>query len=245
MKNQNNKNSVRTFVRTKALPAFNKNLSFLVFLVTLFSVRWSLADHYRVPSGSMQPSIEIGDHIVVDKTAYQLKLPFTDIILKKTGEPKHGDVVVFTSPLSAQPANQAGKTDSKIRMVKRLIGLPGDIIEIEKGFVSVNGAREAYTLLEDYNREALLYFHVRILERSYALKRNPKLMKYDNEKITLTVPQDSYFMMGDNRDNSYDSRFWGFVPRSNLIGKAIGVAFNAKLDRYIPKMDLSRIGKAL
>lgn len=158
--NKANNKKLNNLIQAKLLPALNKNLGFLVFALSLFSVRWSLADHYRVPTGSMKPSIEIGDHIFVDKTAYQLKIPFTNIPLVKTGKPSRADVVVFTAPLSEQT-----------RMVKRAIGLPGDTIKIENGFVSVNGFKEAYAPIKYFNKEALIHFHVKILERSYAVQR--------------------------------------------------------------------------
>lgn len=238
MKKKKNITSLIQASLKKRLPVLQRNLGFFVCILSLFSIRWSLADHYRVPTGSMKPSIKVGDHILVDKTAYQLKLPFTDISLKKTGTPKRGDVVVFTAPLAEQTT-----------MVKRVIGLPGDHIKVENGFVTINGVKEVYSpsiaSADNYNREALIYFKVMIRERAYAVGRDKNKMQFKKEAIEFIVPDGQYFMMGDNRDYSYDSRYWGMVPEKNLIGRAFGVALNARFEKFVPKVDLSRVGATL
>ena len=105
-----------------------ENKGFILFLLFFFSIRWSIADHYRVPSGSMLPTIEIGDHVLVNKMAFDIKIPFTDYVVAENEKPKRGDIIVFKYP-----------KDPSINYVKRLIGLPGDYIEIVDGFIKING----------------------------------------------------------------------------------------------------------
>ena len=104
-----------------------KNRGFILFVILMFSVRWSIADHYRVPTRSMISAIEIGDHVFVNKMAYDIKLPFTNIVLHKRTDPKKGEIVIFENP-----------KNPSINFVKRLIGEPGDKISIRDGFVFVN-----------------------------------------------------------------------------------------------------------
>lgn len=211
-----------------------KHKGLLVVALVLISIRWSIADHYRVPTGSMKPTIEVGDHILVDKTAYHVKLPFTDTPLFKTKSPKRGDIAVFIFP-----------KDNKTRMVKRMIGLPGDKIKIdEQGFVHINGQKMALRFKRDFNREALIHFNVLIPERMYTIQREKQNLHYNNPR-EFTVPKEQFFVLGDNRDNSYDSRYWGFVPERNLLGQAHAVAFNITLENFIPEVKLSRVGKIL
>jgi signal peptidase I len=212
-----------------------KHKGLLVVALVLVSMRWSIADHYRVPTGSMEPTIHVGDHILVNKTAYHVKLPFTDTPLFKTGSPQRGDIAVFIFP-----------KDNETRMVKRIIGLPGDkVIVDEQGFVHINGQKMALRFKRDFNREALIHFNVLIPERMYTIQRNNQNLHYKQERREFVVPQGQYFVLGDNRDNSYDSRYWGFVPERNLLGQAHAVAFNFTLNNFIPEVKLSRVGKIL
>jgi signal peptidase I len=152
-----------------------------------------------VPSGSMEPTLLPGDHMLVNKLCYDLKVPFTDLVLAPLGDPQRGDVVVFKNP-------QGHGSD----FVKRIVGLPGETVEMRGEVVYVNGR----PLAQDWGRYA---------PRSHAGERFGP----------FTVPQGSYFMMGDNRDNSYDSRFWnqgrgGFVPRDEIVGRAEVVLWSWK-----------------
>lgn len=170
---------------------FRKNTRFMVLVTLIFLVRGTFADQYWVPSGSMLPTIQIGDLVLTNKMAYDLKLPFTQVSLMRTGEPQRGDIVVFTGP-----------ADGK-RLVKRFVGMPGDQIEIRAGEIYINHEYMGTYPEGDVTR-------------------------------TIIIPKDRYFAMGDNRGNSLDSRYWGFVPRENILAKAHHVAFN-----------LSRFGQAL
>lgn len=206
---------------------FDKHKSTLVFIFSLLAMRWSFADHYRVPSGSMEPNIQIGDHIGVNKMAYELRLPFTRIALLKTGEPKPGDVMVFESPL-----------DSDITMVKRLIAGPGDHVVLTNGEIQINGQK----IIIDGDIEELAYSEI-WQNRKIDIQRVD--IGRNNREQEFTVPADMFFFMGDNRDNSYDSRFWGFVPRRNIKGQAKFVLWNVGLEDFVPYADLARIGLRL
>lgn len=153
------------------------------FLLSLFFVRGSLANWYYIPSGSMLPTLEVGDFVFVNRTAYALHLPFTRISLARRAEPKLGEIVVFDGP-----------NDGPL-MVKRLIAVPGDHVAIKDGQLRVNGER---ICLPDCDRRTAGLFD-------------------------FVVPAESYFVLGDNRENSADSRSWGLLPRSHLVGRGWGL----------------------
>jgi len=189
-----------------------KHKSILLFICLLASFRGAVADWHPVPTGSMKPTILEGDVIWHNKLAYDLKFPFTNVQLLNLGDPKRGDIVVVNSD----------KAD--MRLVKRLIGLPGDVIRIENNQLSVNGIAAQYqTLTEDdlsslrtvdresgrYRFEMLdgLPTHV-VHHRSVNASYKPMFIP--------TVPEGHYFMMGDSRNNSVDSRYYGSFPRQEI-----------------------------
>lgn len=202
-----------------------KNRSLIGVLAVLLVVRSTFINQYVVPTGSMIPTISIGDRIFTNRVAFDLKLPFTNIVLMKLGEPERGDVVVFESP------KEAG-----LVLVKRLIGLPGDQIKIDNGFVEVNG-----TKLDDYNGQNPEHpeYHERNGTHTYLIRRYPEVMR--GERMAFTVQPDTYFFMGDNRDHSADGRVFGLVRRELLIGRASRVLFSMDF----PTFRFERIGKAL
>jgi signal peptidase I len=198
-----------------------KNIGTITVLSLMLLVRSTFANQYLVPTGSMIPTIAIGDRIYTNRVAYDLKLPFSNIVLKSLGEPKHGDVVVFESP-----------KEKGLVLVKRLIALPGDQVRITNGFVELNGKR-----LDDYDGRSLVYREF-LYGHRYSIQRDENSKP---EKISFTVPENHYFMMGDNRDHSADGRYFGFVERSLLIGRADRVLFSMDL----PSVKLERFGKKL
>jgi signal peptidase I len=207
-----------------------QNGSFLAALTILLVVRGTFADQNVVPSGSMEPTIHIGDHILVDKTAYDLRLPYSGVRLWQRAEPERGDIVVFFRP-------QDG-----LRLVKRLVGLPGDRIHVENGFVTVNGepvagSKSGQSALNVGDHDEVIYQEV--LGRHHAtIKRTLSLVR--TETTDYVVPENQYFAMGDNRDNSYDSRGWGFFPRESIQGRAVGVIYNVSWNP-LPSAELDRI----
>lgn len=202
-------------------------LSLMALIV--FSCRSSLADWYEVPSGSMLPTIQLGDRIFVNKLAYDLRMPFSGTyipFLDKTipykkfatlGEPKRGDIVVFVYP-----------EDNRTDYVKRLVGLPGDRIEVRANILYINGVampREVISQDElpagaEHDPEAMLYKETIEGVQHFVFEKNA------DDYGPTSVPDGMYFMMGDNRDNSSDSRAWGFVPAENLRGRALRVVLS-------------------
>lgn len=193
-------------------------------IVLILTVRWALFEPYLIPSGSMIPSLLIHDHILVNKFSYGIRLPFTNIWAAKFGLPKRGDIVVFKS------VEQDG-----IFVVKRVIGLPGDEIRITaNGELVINGrtmpkrnlsAAETARLLKDWpdeERRAYLerfeFAEENLDGHKHLAIRNPS--ESSLEQGPYQVPPGSIFMMGDNRDNSADSRVWGALPLDHILGRA-------------------------
>ena len=203
------------------------NKSFFALLFLFLLVRSTFANQYVVPTGSMLPTIQLGDRIFVNRVAYDLKLPFSNIILKRFDEPKHGDIIVFDSP--AKPG---------LTLIKRLIALPGDHLVIDNGFVTINDKK-----LDNFDGKSPNYTEVSG-EHTYLIQRIPEMAR--REHLDVVVPPDHYFMMGDNRDNSADSRVIGFVARELLIGKAKNVLFSVNFSRPFEDMVMwNRIGHKL
>lgn len=157
-------------------------------LVLAFIIRSFIIQAFEIPSGSMEDTLLIGDHLFVNKFIYGLKIPFTDKRILKLRDPQRGDVMVFEFP-----------EDRSKDFIKRLVGVPGDQIQIKAKHVYVNGV--LYQNPHEVHKEA-----------NYIAQRD--------DFGPFTVPADSYFMMGDNRDRSYDSRFWGVIKASDIKGKA-------------------------
>lgn len=205
----------------------------LIIALVLFSIRSSLADYNVVPSGSMNPTIIEGDRVYVNKLAYDLKVPFTTWHLAQWSNPKRGDIVVFFSPLDGT------------RLVKRVIGLPGDTIELRDEQLIINGkpvnyaslSPEISTQLPSGEQEHSRFATEKLPGHSHAVMALPEVPA----KRTfgpVRVPEGSYFMMGDNRDNSFDSRYFGVVPRNRIVGKATDVMFSIdKNDYWLPRSE--------
>ena len=191
-----------------------------VFFILFF--RWIAFDHYVIPSGSMIPTFLVYDHIVVQKYPYGIRVPFTKKWLWRKGLPKRGDIVIFRS------------TKGSYFMVKRVIALSGDHLKIQDRQIWINGERVQAQSLEikneDYN-ENLSYalgasvsdydMNTEFLDSRQYQVLWKKIDSYQNYE--MTVPKGSLFVLGDNRNNSQDSRYWGFLPVENLMGKAIGI----------------------
>lgn len=197
---------------------------FLLALGLIFVVRGSFADQNYVPSGSMEPTIQVGDHVLVDKLAYDLHLPYMKTRVLYLGEPRRGEIIVFHSP------------ENDMRLVKRLIAVPGDHVRIENGYVWVNDQAPLETPAVMAQPEIVV--HDRIGTHAATLKRTRALFRPDY--FDFVVPPGQYFAMGDNRDNSWDSRAWGFIPRANLEGRALGVIYNLAW-ALPPRVRLDRI----
>src|SRR5262245_55357541 len=193
----------------------------LILLFIGFSLRSSLADWNDVPTGSMKPTILEGDRVFVNKLAYDLKVPFTTWHLAEWSNPRRGDIVVFFSPHDGQ------------RLVKRVIGLPGDTIELRNNTLVLNGALIEYKpiaeeLLRDVapaDRASHVFAAEQLSGQSHAVAAYP-MVRALRDFGPYQVPEGRYFMMGDNRDDSFDSRYYGCVERKQIVGQATCVALS-------------------
>ncbi len=202
---------------------------FIVFVIV--PAKSSLADWNWVPTGSMNPTILEGDLIYVNKIAYDLRFPLTLHRLAKWSNPQRGDIVVCFSP------------DDGTRLVKRVIGQPGDTIELKNNTLFLNGGPAGYTKIDskyqenlpDNLKEKCILTMEDLDGISHAIMSIPSITAIRSFG-PVTVPQNSYFVMGDNRDNSKDSRYFGFVERKSIIGKAKGVITSFDItDKYQPR----------
>jgi signal peptidase I len=197
--------------------------AFFPILLIVLLVRSFLVEPFRIPSGSMRPTLLEGDFIVVNKYNYGLRVPFTGSKFLEVGTPKRGDVVVFKHM----------KKDESIDMIKRVVGLPGDHIEYKNKKIYVNGKpaeQESIGDKMDNDPEGPHPWQVRHASETLGDIRHDIYMHTDHSHSTpqyhfdnIVVPANSYFVMGDNRDNSDDSRYWGFVNDQDILGRAMGI----------------------
>jgi signal peptidase I len=198
--------------------------SFFPVLAAVLVLRSFVVEPFQIPSSSMVPTLEVGDYILVNKFSYGLRLPVLKTKILNIGQPQRGDVIVFFPP-----------NDNRY-FIKRLIGLPGDHIEYHNKVLTINGERADQTLLA-----ALPPSHP-ILELAEE-KLGPvthqihKDLRIDRGDFSAVVEPGHYFMMGDNRDNSSDSRYWGQAPEENIVGKAFAVWMHWESLRDIPSFD--------
>ena len=187
----------------------------LLAIVIAFFIRTFVIQAYKIPSGSMKPTLLIGDHILVSKFNYGIRLPLVRSTLIPVGTPTRGDIVVFIYP-----------EDRSKDFIKRLIGLPGDVIEIRNKNILLNGL--------PWRDTRGVYVDNLIIPGSVQPRDNFG---------PVTVPEGSLFVMGDNRDESYDSRFWGFVPMKDVLGKALIIYWSWNQESHGVRLD--RIGSIL
>jgi signal peptidase I len=231
-----------------------ENLKSIIGALAIFLVlRAFLIEAYRIPSGSMIPSLLVGDWLFVNKAIYGAHVPFTRVNLPAYREPKRSDVVVFVSPYQADEASRGA--DPTPTLVKRLVGTPGDTLYMRDGLLHVNGIAQRQGFGADTTPEPgiansidpLFDWQKKVGLKSSRFGAAPAQPTHDNWG-PLVVPPRRLFMMGDSRYNSKDSRYWGFVPRENVRGKPLFVyySYNADdSDRPLPMLtDIrwSRIG---
>lgn len=199
------KNKLMTLWREWGIP-----LLIVISIVT--PLRSAVADYNYIPSGSMQPTLLAGDNVLVNKLAYDLKVPFTTLHIAEWGNPQIGEVVVFYGP------------KNQIRMVKRVVGIPGDTVEMKDNCLLINGNAVSYEPsppeknLPPAVREHCEFNYEALCKTPHTIMKMPLSASVKNFE-PITVPEDKYFLLGDCRDNSYDSRFWGFVDRSDIVGR--------------------------
>jgi signal peptidase I len=208
--------------------------SFFPVILIVFLLRSFVVEPFKIPTGSMVPTLLVGDFILVNKFAYGIRLPLVNKKIIAIGEPQRGDVMVFRFP-----------EDPSIDYIKRVVGVPGDKVVYENKRLTINGVLQPRKQVADYlNRERVHYSsqyeetlgsveHAILQEgdapsgvpftRPFPFREN---CNYNAEGVSCTVPPGHFFVMGDNRDNSADSRVWGFVPDENIVGRAFFIWFN-------------------
>jgi signal peptidase I len=218
------------------------SVSFFPVILFVFVLRSFIAEPFRIPSGSMIPTLQVGDLILVNKYNYGIRLPVINLKVIDIGEPKRGDVMVFRYPV-----------DPTLDYIKRVVGLPGDKVAYLNKRLTINGKEMPVAPKGDYfdsDKVAYSKLFVETLDGvSHKILNDdgklPEVMfvdrfphkdqcSYSERGVECTVPAGHYFMMGDNRDNSLDSRYWGFVPEKNIVGRAFFIWMNFS--------DLKRIG---
>jgi signal peptidase I len=211
--------------------------SFFPVLLIVFLLRSFVAEPFKIPSSSMRPTLEVGDFILVNKFAYGIRLPIIEKKIIETRQPQRGDVIVFRYPIN--PSQD---------FIKRLVGLPGDEVVYRDKAITVNGQPwpqkpdSTYSYLEGLTYTTTQRLEERSDGREHSIAVNPAAPPvniggvrsfpgrencvYNDRGFSCKVPPGSYFMMGDHRDNSDDSRYWGFVPDDHIRGKAFFIWFN-------------------
>lgn len=197
--------------------------SFFPVLLVVWVLRSFLFEPFTIPSGSMLPTLQVGDYILVNKFSYGLRLPVLGTEIVPVGKPQRGDIMVFKYP-----------ENERVNYIKRVVGIPGDHVRVQNGLVWVNGkqvAREKIDFPDAGSWE--LYYRVNDGAVSHLIRQEDGRESM-SPQIDWTVPADSYFMLGDNRDNSRDSRFWGFVPDRLIVGKASYIWMHKEPGLHLP-----------
>jgi signal peptidase I len=191
---------------------------FLIAAVVALFIRQFIVEAFKIPSGSMIPTLTIGDHLLVNKFVYGPRIPFTDSRLFSWKEPKRGEIIVFKYPENEEK-----------NFIKRIVGVPGDKIEIKNGKLFINDQMVPVTELGDYEGKDQsgglpFYSKPKLLEERLGTVQHRILYLRDQSGYNFgpkIIPRESVFVMGDNRDNSQDSRVWGFVNYSKILGRAL------------------------
>ena len=202
-------------------------ISFFPVLLFVLVLRSFLVEPFQIPTGSMIPTLKVGDFILVNKYAYGIRLPVVGTKILDVGDPERGDSMVFIPPHEEE------------YFIKRVIGLPGDRVRYQNKTLYINGVEQTQVFQREVRdfRPRQLEFEETFGDRPHAIYRNlyndPRIQKW-------VVPEGHYFMMGDNRDQSNDSRFWGFVPDENVVGRAFAVWMHKDPGLSMPTFSTTR-----
>ncbi|MGH1485001.1 MAG: signal peptidase I [Cellvibrionaceae bacterium] len=210
-------------MKNRILKLWKENKSFILFIVLMFVFRSAVADWNDVPTGSMKPTILEGDRILVNKLAYDVRVPFTHISLVKRADPLRGDIIIFDSSVSEK------------RLVKRVIGVPGDIVSLQGNSLTINGKALAYT--DVTSTASMIDKQENLLGVEYLIRVDKQGSRFSSFK-SVKVPDGYYLALGDNRDNSADSRVIGFVPRHEIVGRSKRVVLSLDYENfYLPRKE--------
>lgn len=201
---------------------WQKNKSLLLFISLMLVFRSAVADWNDVPTGSMKPTIVEGDRVFINKLAYDLRLPFSQYSLIKFADPERNDIVIFESKAADK------------RLIKRVIAIPGDTVSFNNNQLVVNAETATYKVIAQHQdfilSEEFVAGHSRVI-RTQVLSENPTQTPMTSFQ-SISIPSGFYLVMGDNRDNSADSRVIGLVPRQEIIGRSNKVAFSLNYNNY-------------
>jgi signal peptidase I len=216
------------------------NRGFLIFILLFGLFRTAVADWNPIPSGSMRPTLLEGDVVFVNRLAFNLKVPLTDIVVAHLGDPKRGDIVTFFSPKDG------------IRLIKRLVALPGDTVEMRNKVVIVNGRPAKYTPIGRVRERVSGGVEIDALRLDESTGHEDHVVQWLSSPDgsgrdsfgPIVIPPDCFLMLGDNRDDSADSRYFGLVPRQLLIGRAVAILVSADIiGNWKPRIE--RFGERL
>jgi len=194
------------------------NRKFLIILVSIVCFKSAVADLNSISGRSMQPNLLDGDKVWVNKVAYDVRLPFTDLTLLSWAQPGRGDIVIIDS-------DAAGK-----RLVKRIIGLPGDSVYMRNDLLVLNGEIANYQVLDTLESSVIIVEQLEALAYQAVVSSEPE-QRASRSYGPVQVPTGHYFVLGDNRNNSADSRLYSFIPREQIIGRSSSVVFSLDRDQ--------------
>ena len=202
---------------------WKENRQFFALLFCIVFFKSAIADLSSISGASMLPTLLDGDKVWVNKLAYDVKIPFTEISLAEVSDPKQGDIVIIDSKVADK------------RLVKRIIGIPGDTIYMQNNALIINGVAADYEVLSREGSSIIIEEHLPEKTHQARLARG-FLNRRGRSYGPSVVPDDQYFVLGDNRDNSADSRTYSFVPREEIIGRSSSVVFSLDSDNsYLPR----------
>ena len=198
---------------------WKENRQFFAILFCIVFFKSAIADLSSISGASMLPTLLDGDKVWVNKLAYDVKIPFTEISLTKLSDPRQGDIVIVDSKMAEK------------RLIKRIVGVPQDTIYMQNNALVINGVPIDYDILSSKNNSTIIKEH--LPQRTHQARLSQRFLNRNSRSYgPVIVPADEYFVLGDNRDNSADSRIYSFIPRGEIIGRSSSVVFSLDGDNY-------------